>query len=653
MKNVKQRLTPIVALGLVAVLASCTPPSNSGKGSTTPSSVPAVSSSEPKDVIVHGQPEDFKTGSLTLHFKNNAINEGNSFYDGCMPSLKYGETDRSDRATYVITNREGYEFDPGAPLKEGTYRVRAAYSTYYTTGQFKVVKTTYTNVDTGEGYSQISSEEALHTRLENWDYVGALGNGKMQSIGNPHLLVIPVAFQDTSFSGSEIADLRKAYFGEAEETGWESLSSYYKKSSYGKLDITGTVTSTFKYSQTSQEFENDFVKGSKDTTTIANAAIEWVKTKGIDLKEYDNNHDGFLDGVELIYKSTRSTANNSTLWWCFTTTVSPIQKKGDTDEPVLNRYFWSLSSQQRNHYYSPDIDAHTLIHESGHMLGLNDYYTYGSSDNPCGFVDMMDHNVGDHCAYSKYMLGWVTPKYIDGSKDLFTVTLNDFTSTGDCLIVRNTSDDPWNRTPYDEYLMLEYVTPTGVNEKDSHGYPEWMFGQGNKGTGGTFAKPGLRVSHIDNRLIQLVGDQVDETNYTVTNPRAIYSDTLTNIYGYGTDGKAFTPSHQISSNTSSASAEVINGGLFYDSVFRENSLIAPNGDDDDFNGNYAVVNMGAQSHLFGLSTYDCGGDFYSSYTSSTFFSKKIAWNDGSQLNYSFSVIAQDDASITLRFYKNF
>ena len=83
-------------------------------------------------------------------------------------------------------------------------------------------------------------------------------------------------------------------------------------------------------------------------------------------------------------------------------------------------------------------------------------------------------------------------------------------------------------------------------------------------------------------------------------------------------------------------------------VFKQLSQI-----DDDFNGNYAVVNMGAQSHLFGLSTYDCGGDFYSSYTSSTFFSKKIAWNDGSQLNYSFSVIAQDDASITLRFYKNF
>ena len=44
------------------------------------------------------------------------------------------------------------------------------------------------------------------------------------------------------------------------------------------------------------------------------------------------------------------------------------------------------------------LDTHTFVHESGHLLGLNDYYCYDTENtwDPAGVLDMQSYNVGDH-----------------------------------------------------------------------------------------------------------------------------------------------------------------------------------------------------------------------------------------------------------------
>ena len=55
------------------------------------------------------------------------------------------------------------------------------------------------------------------------------------SKGNPKLLVIPIAFSNYPAPSNMTSRLETTLFGNAAVTGFESLQSYYYKSSYGQL----------------------------------------------------------------------------------------------------------------------------------------------------------------------------------------------------------------------------------------------------------------------------------------------------------------------------------------------------------------------------------------------------------------------------------
>ncbi len=136
-----------------------------------------------------------------------------------------------------------------------------------------------------------------------------------------------------------------------------------------------------------------------------------------------------------------------------------------------------------------NLDAHTYIHETGHLLGLKDYYsTLSPYDSPLGCVDMMDNNIGDHSAFTKFSLGWSKPIVVKEEK---TITLPSFEESGDFILLTN---DNFNGTPFDEYFTIEYITPTGLNKED---YSSPYKGNGLQG----YSKGGVRISHIDNRAI--------------------------------------------------------------------------------------------------------------------------------------------------------
>ena len=60
------------------------------------------------------------------------------------------------------------------------------------------------------------------------------------------------------------------------------------------------------------------------------------------------------------------------------------------------------------------LRQYTAIHETGHQLGLTDYYanSYTSGTNA---AVMMDRNEGDEDCFSKMLLGWISPQVVTSS----------------------------------------------------------------------------------------------------------------------------------------------------------------------------------------------------------------------------------------------
>lgn len=330
------------------------------------------------------------------------------------------------------------------------------------------------------------------------------GDYDMPSLGESKLLVIPVKISNYSSvaTSSTKKDIEKAFFGDSDETGWESLASFYEKSSFGKLKISGFVTDWWDCGYSTSQiasFTDSSSKNFDPTVRLMKEAVSWYKSayksKGT---EFDSNKDGLIDGVWLVYSApdySKAPTLDNDVFWAYTYSDYSLTSTY-LSNPLGYRYCWASYDFMYAGYGASQVDTHTYIHETGHLLGLDDYYVAKTDSSikrnysPVGGIDMMDNNIIDHDSFSKMALGWVSP--IDGSKG-GTFTLSPFTESGDCLIIP--SDGGWNGSPFDEYILVEFYSPTGLNKKDSD--------SAYKGNGGTlrgFTNYGVRIFHVDARM---------------------------------------------------------------------------------------------------------------------------------------------------------
>lgn len=298
----------------------------------------------------------------------------------------------------------------------------------------------------------------------------------LPSVGNVPLLIVPVSLpgENTSFTEDELSMINDCFFGSSKDMPFESLHSYYYKSSFGKLNFTFNVSPVFDVKSKTDYKDISQVSSSEQVLSICQSALSYLKNeKNYDFKNYDSDKDGTIDGVWFIYKGKDS---NDMPFWPYT---SYTTKNGTVDDPVLNTYGWAGVDFLNQDYYkrvtqtdeNVGKDAHVLIHETGHMLGLNDYYSYGNIDySPLGGRDMMDMSLGDHNAYSKLRLGWVTPKIITGD---CTLSLNSNFYQDQVFLIpyqsktyTKTDDGKLRFNPFDEYLLLELYSSENLNSFD-------------------------------------------------------------------------------------------------------------------------------------------------------------------------------------------
>ena len=330
-------------------------------------------------------------------------------------------------------------------------------------------------------------------------------DGYMPSVGDVNILVVPIKFRDIYTSKSNLekyhTDLERTFFGT--DTGYESLSSYYKKSSYGKLNISGTVLDWYTPTESSTYYENVYSNSQKNISKqLAELAMEAIYANGkdLDLSKYDYDKDGILDGVYLVCNKIQQ--KYESLYWSWVTYYSGSKKVNDYK---IYQIMWSnVCFMYKDDFYNDvkgnTLNAITFIHETGHMMGCDDFYDYSPNEykdsifgsklskegDGCnlgaGSFDMMDSNVGDHCANTKLLFGWITPYVV--TKDI-TIELNKFSTTGDAIIVAPSFD--YESGNLSEYFIIEYYDHDGLanqNIFDNRGYTE----------------SGIRIYHVNSRV---------------------------------------------------------------------------------------------------------------------------------------------------------
>ena len=319
------------------------------------------------------------------------------------------------------------------------------------------------------------------------------------STGETPLLVVPVVIEgyEDDATPERLANIEKAFFGDSADMHYESLHSYYYKSSYRKLDITGTVTDYFYCGDNSSVVtdENSITATNCGTKVgrLAQECATWAaNTYDLDLKDYDSDNDGYIDGMWVIWIGP--TYSTTTGFWPFSTTTGASP---DYETPTVNNVGWAGNTFIEN-YSSVDegCDAHVIIHETGHMFGLADYYSYAYSGySALGNIDMMDYNVGDHNPYSKLMLGWTTPYIVYGND--VTISIDDLLSENSVIVIpydsktyEKNEEGKVSFNPFDEYLIIDcYTDNTKLN---AISYPAY--------SATPITGSGIRIYHVDERL---------------------------------------------------------------------------------------------------------------------------------------------------------
>lgn len=397
-----------------------------------------------------------------MNFKRNCLVisalVGTVLVSGCSLRNAFVEYKYSELA--VDLHEEETKCD-GALVKKGNYD-----------DYFAIDKTDPVNV--GSFYDVMTNNANLHV---------------LPSEGEQKILVIPVEFEDegtvSNYLGIKkeeyIENIRKAFFGSSKNNSYVSVAEYYDISSYGKLKITGKVCDEI---YTMPYHINDILS----------------KPDSVNTRDYvSDEYEKIVNWYDSLYHDIDSFKAQTGL-------------KGDHDVPIYLVYdypavvsekpynmFWNYTFREKNiswtsyqslNVHKRKVDAHTLIHEVGHLLGLVDYYptvTGTKSDNiiePVRCIDMMDCSLGDHTGLSKMLLNWTRPYQV---KDSCEISLKSFTESGELLLL----NDNWNGTVFDEYYLVEFYTPTALNTFDvAYGNSRAKLPQ----------LPGIKLYHVDANL---------------------------------------------------------------------------------------------------------------------------------------------------------
>jgi M6 family metalloprotease-like protein len=257
-----------------------------------------------------------------------------------------------------------------------------------------------------------------------------------------------------------------------------SARQYFEDASFGQynpqFDVVGPVTISKEHSYygKNDSYGSDMYpdKMVSEACTVADTLFD------VDFTQYDNNNDGYVDFVFVIYAGYGEADGGaaSTIWphsWY----LSAAGARCEVDGKLVDLY---ACGNELDNFSKQHTGIGTFCHEFSHVLGLPDLYVTNTATHvTLNEWDIMDYgpynNEGNtppaYSSYERFFLGWLTPRLITEPEN---ITLENLNSSNSALII--TESDTANLIGNDPNPTTFYM----LENRQQEGWDQYLPGHG-------------------------------------------------------------------------------------------------------------------------------------------------------------------------------
>lgn len=367
-------------------------------------------------------------------------------------------------------------------------------------------------------------------------------------IGERRALVVLMEFRDREFSKTN-DDFYRLFneIGYNQNNALGSVRDYYRYASQNQLDFLIDVFGPYKSIHNMSYYGGNVYHGGDDVHALE-LCIEAMKSlpKGIDFSIYDNNNDGLIDNVHIIYAGYGEEAGASTdaIWAHEYSYRIPLKS-----EIGYSLAGYSCSPELRGNIGSSITNIGVICHELGHTLGAMDYYDTnyktGGSYVGTGEWDIMGEgswNDNGRCPpnFNPYVrseiFGWnsqtalsadqhiVIPGRESDNVDMSTIYRIDTGSEGDYFLLENRQKYGFDSALPGYGLMIYHIHPElsryRITNTINSSHPQCLYPVCASGS-----EPGLkRYGNINSSECPFPGSKNVKSFTPTTNPAAVAWD---------------------------------------------------------------------------------------------------------------------------------
>lgn len=258
-----------------------------------------------------------------------------------------------------------------------------------------------------------------------------------------------------------------------------SARQYFEDVSFGQynphFDVVGPVTISKEHSYYGK---NDSKGRDSQPEYMIEEACKLADTEcNVDFSQYDNDGDGYVDFVFVIYAGYGEADGGgaNTIWPHTWNLLQAAGRRCEVDGKKVDLY---ACGNELDNYSKTHTGIGTFCHEFSHVLGLPDLYvTNTASHTTMNEWDIMDYgpynNEGNtppaYSAYERFFLGWLQPRLITEPEN---ITLEEINSSNTALMI--TEGDSANLIGNDPNPTTFYM----LENRQQEGWDEHLPGHG-------------------------------------------------------------------------------------------------------------------------------------------------------------------------------